>query len=232
MTRVYFSIAGAALLLSALPALAQHHGGGHAGGHPGGGHAGGVHTGGYSGARPGTVQFGGYSGYRGATTGGIYLNLGLGLSNSYGGGNYYRPNYSQSVPSYYGSVPSFVAPVVSSPQQNTSPELINPATNPTITRPDAVNNAIPLGVESGLRITDLYEGTAKTGGLRKGDILLKVNGVRTQSFEELRAALSAAGEKAQVEFIDSTSGETEKKSIGVDGGKIGVSVSEVAIPKT
>ena len=190
MTRAHFSIAGAALLLSALPALAQHHGGGHAGGHPGGGHAGAVHSGGYSGSRPGTVPFGGYSGYRGASTGGIYLNLGLGFGNSYGGGNYYRPSYSPGIPSYYGPVPSLVAPGVSALQQYTYPELINPA---TITRPNAANNAIPLGVESGLRITDLYEGTAKTGGLRKGDILLKVNGVRTQSFEELRAALSAAG---------------------------------------
>ena len=216
--------AGVILVLSAIPAFAQHKGGGgHSGGHVGGGHVGVVgHVG------PASIYSGGY---RGGYTGGVVLNLGLGLGSSYGG-TVYRPSYyGNAYPSgsYYGPVPNIVSPgvVTAPPTAYTYPNLVN---NPALTTPTAP--AFPLGTETGLRITDLYEGTAKVAGLRKGDIIVKVNGTRTQSFEELRATLSTGKDKVEVEYIDGTSGTTEKKSVGVDGTKIGVSVAEAAIPKS
>ena len=115
------------------------------------------------------------------------------------------------------------------------PNIVNnPDTNPTIfpQSPPSAINPIPVGAETGLRITELAEGTAKIAGLRKGDIILKVDGIRTQNFEELRATLSTGKEKVTVEFLDGTSGETDKKSIGVQDTKIGVTVIEAVIPRT
>jgi hypothetical protein len=235
--------AAAALALSATPSFAAGHPAG--GGHAGGGHTGGGHTGGghYSGGNhySGGGYRGGYSG------GGVALGLGLGLSlgggGYYGGGGYagyggyggsiYRPSYygnGYSGGGYYGNgvQPNYYSPgvVVAPPTVYTYPNVVN---NPTTVAPPEAT--IPLGVATGLKITDLYDGTAKTAGLRKGDIILKVDGTRTQSFEELRATLSTGKDKVLVEYIDGTSGETDKRTIPVDGTKIGVSVSETPIAK-
>ena len=239
MIRKRILIVGAALLFSAVPAMAQHHGGGgHAGGgRPGGGSGGHTHSGGHTGG-----YYGGHTGgYYGGSSGGIRLSLGFGnLGYGYGGGgyggggyggSYYRPSYSPGyIPSYSGPVPYLISPGVPTAPQYTYPELINPST--TLRPSIAPGNTIPIGAETGLKITDLYEGTAKTAGLRKGDIILKVNGVRTQSFEELRATLSTGKDKVAIEYIDATSGETDKKTVDVQDTKIGISVAETVIPKT
>jgi len=221
-------------------------------GHMGASNAGPGQRGGYSGYSNG--------GYRGLSTGGIALSFGLGLANNllgggyggYGGSNYYRPSYygnGSSSGGYYGNgysgggyygnqiVPTYGAPaypspsVVTLPQTGyTYPNVVNsPALNPTITAPPAAT--IPLGAETGLKITDLYEGTAKVAGLRKGDIILKVDGTRTQSFEELRATLSTGKDRVVVEYIDGTSGETDRRTVLLDGTKIGVSVAETTVAK-
>ncbi len=223
---------GAAVLLSALPAMAQHKGGG--GGHSSAGHTGGGHVGGYSGGHNHS------SGYHGGYSSGLYLNLGFG--GGYGGGyggSYYRPSYSPGYSGgYYGPVPYQSAPrVVTAPPAVTYsyPNIVNnPATNPTIypQNPPPASNPIPVGAETGLRITELSEGTAKIAGLRKGDIILKVDGIRTQNFEELRATLSTGKEKVTVEYLDGTSGETDKKNISVQDTRIGVTVIEAVIPRT
>ena len=253
MTRHYFLIAAAAILLTSIPATAQPRGGGGRSFAPG-----------QLGApRFGPGQLGGYGGnfnggYRGPSTGGIVLSLGLGLANNllnggsnfrssyygngnlggdyYGngyssGGNYGNGNYSNG---YYGNgpIPTYTAPrVVTLPETGyTFPNVVNnPASNPTIL--PVLKAVIPLGTATGLKITDLYEGTAKIAGLRKGDIILKVDGTGTQSFEELRATLSTGKDKVMVEYIDGTSGETDKRTVAVDDTKIGISVSETAISK-
>ncbi len=237
-----FAVAAAAML-SATPSFAAGHpAGGHSGGgHPAGGHPGGGHPGGGGAHYSGGGYHGGYSG------GGVILGLGLGLSlggGGYGGGGYYggstyRPSYygnGYSGGGYYGNgvQPNYTPVYPSVPSTAYSyPNLVNnPATNPTIIPQNPQPNAtIPFGVATGLKITDLYEGTAKSAGLRKGDIILKVDGTRTQSFEELRATLSTGKDKVVVEYIDGTSGETDKRTIPMDGTKIGVSVSETPIAK-
>ncbi len=224
---------GATLLLAALPASAQHKGGG---GHPGGGHPGG-YSGGYHGGHSSFslgigLGFGGLGGF-----GGGYGGYG-GYGGGYGGG-YVRPSYSLSnygSGGYYGPAPYVVSPrIVRAPSAAyTYPELINPSMNPTLDtqpRPAAII-PIPAGVETGLRITELSDGTAKVAGLRKGDIILKVDGVRTQNFEELRATLLAGKDKVVIEFIDANSGETDQKTVGIQNTKLGVTVSETAVPKT
>ncbi len=254
MTRHYFLIVTAALLFTSIPASAQPRGGGggrgSSPGQQGAPRFGPGQLGGYGG------NFNG--GYRGPSTGGIVLSLGLGLANNllnggsnyrpsyYGGGNlgggYYGNGYSSG--GYYGNgnysngyygngpIPTYTAPRVTALPETgyTFPNVVNnPASNPTIVpAPKAV---IPFGTMTGLKITDLYEGTAKLAGLRKGDIILKVDGTRTQSFEELRATLSTGQDKVVVEYIDGTSGETDKRTVAVDDTKIGISVSETAIAK-
>ena len=226
MFRKHVLAAGVALLVSSVPVLAA--GGGHGGGgHGGGGHGGGGGGHGYGGGG----YYGGHGGYYG---GGVVLGLGFGGGGYYGGGygggrSYYGSGYSGG--SYYGNgsgggyylpAPSVVAPYsVPAPTTNTSYPAPTPSVAPQI----------PLGASSGLKITELYEGTAKTAGLRKGDIILKVDGVRTQSFEELRASLSTGKEKVVVEYLDSTSGEADKRTVTVDGSKIGVSVSATVLGK-
>ena len=239
--------AAAALALSATSSFAAGPpGGGHSGGgHSGGGHSGGGHPGGYSGGH--SYSGGHYGGYSG---GGIALGLGIGLGLGSGfGGGYYGGGYGGSIyrPSYYGNggysgggyygnavQPNYSPNYSIAPQTAyTYPNVVNdPSLNPSIIPQNPQANAtIPLGVATGLKITDLYEGTAKVAGLRKGDIILKVDGTRTQSFEELRATLSTGKDSVVVEFIDGTSGETDKRTIPVDGTKIGVSVAETPIAK-
>ena len=245
MIRKYFLLSGAALLLLAIPVSAQPRGGG---GRPGGFQQ--FAPGNLGASRFGPGQLGGF---RGAAVGGIALSFGIGLANNligggYGGSNFNRSNYygnggysgggyygnGNSGGGYYGNgaQPNYVAPrIVTIPQTTyTYPGIVNnPELNPTITAQPAAS--IPLGVATGLKITDLYDGTAKVTGLRKGDIILRVDGTRTQSFEELRATLSTGKDSVLVEYIDGTSGETDKRSIPVDGTKIGISVAETPIAK-
>ena len=80
-------------------------------------------------------------------------------------------------------------------------------------------------------IESLSDGMAKAAGLREGDIILKIDGMRTQTIEELRAALAAATDRVSIEYLDAASGKTATKTVGVADSKLGVSVAETAVAK-
>ncbi len=96
------TLATAALLWSAMPAAAQHHGGGgHGGGHVGGGRVGGHYGGGWGGHYGGRGYYGGWGRHYGWGWGGFGLGLALGYP---GWGGYYGWGY----PSYsYYAYPSY-----------------------------------------------------------------------------------------------------------------------------
>ena len=87
--------------------------------------------------------------------------------------------------------------------------------------------AIPT--ESGLRITELFDGAAKKASLREGDVILSIGKVRTQTFEELVNVLALVTSPVEVTYLAGGSGKTEKVVITPVDGKIGVSVVQVAI---
>lgn len=97
-----------------------------------------------------------------------------------------------------------------------------------LVRPDAPSNSErspPLSAESGLRITGLKDGgVAKQVDLRVGDVILGVGSTRTQTFEELQAALAAAKDDTEIIFINGENGKVEKLPIRPVEGKIGVGV--------
>ncbi len=98
-----------------------------------------------------------------------------------------------------------------------------PAPAPTVPAP------LPGAPETGLRITGLGEGTAKSAGLHPGDIILSIDGARTQTLPEVRAALTGGKVQVVVEYIDAATGSVERRSVGVADGKLGVLVTEVPV---
>lgn len=174
----------------------------------------------YSGYRGVPYSYGfnnGYNNfYRGTGVGfGITLGTRAPIYNTpyYSTPYYTTPSFGQT---YYYSTPS----VVVSPQTTILPT--------TYTVPTPV--ATPT--ESGLRITVLNEGTAKRAGLRAGDIILKVDNQRTQTFESLRDVLATSGKsQVDIEFIDSSNNTLTSRSVGVENTKIGVTVEEVAVDR-
>lgn len=235
---------GAALMLTST-AFAQHRGGGggHAGGggaHVGGAHVGGVaHTSGYHPGgvtyHPGTVYHGGYSsGYRGGYYGGVGFGIGLGYPyyGGYGGYGYGLGGYGGYGYGGYGGYGGgyYSSPTVVIPQTYVVPSTTVAAAPTAVATAPAAPAA---GGETGLRITDLKnEGTAKAAGLRRGDVILAVDGKRVQTFDELRSVLATAGKEVKVEFVDGSNGQIDQKTIKVEGTKIGVTVDEVPLTRS
>jgi S1-C subfamily serine protease len=84
----------------------------------------------------------------------------------------------------------------------------------------------------GMEITALYKGTAAKEGLEIGDIILKVNGTPTPTFESLVKALAQAGSKAEVLVIredDDDDDKPETVTLFPQDGLIGVSVERVHV---
>ena len=73
-------------------------------------------------------------------------------------------------------------------------------------------------------------GPARDGGLRKGDVILSIDGKRTLTFDDVRAALAASPGKSSVEFVDEATGRVESRAIAVVGGRIGITVVETSAP--
>lgn len=255
MRAAYFLSIGASLMLSST-AFAQHRGGGgHAGGgaHAGGAHAGGAHVGGVphtGGYHPGTTYHsggayrGGYYGnnygYRGGYYGGLGFGLGYGyggLGLGYGGYGYGLGGYGYGLGGYgYGGYRYgggyYSSPTVVVPQTYVVPSTTVVPAAPVTSLASPTETASPTG-ETALRITDLKsEGTARAAGLRRGDVILAVDGKRVQTFDDLRGVLSAAGKEVKVEFVDGSNGQIDQKTVKVEGTKIGVTVDEVPLTRS
>ncbi len=199
---------------------------------------------------------GGYGGYRGGY-GGYGSGFGIGLSVPLYGGGYGSGGYGGGYGGYAGPVVSApaVAPVVvtSYPTVVTSAapvildgipaapvaqggQVFPPAQVPSVPAPTGPTpfGPAPFGPtgETGLRITDIGTGTAFAAGLRKGDIIVSVDGRRTSTFADIRGVIAAAGGPVTVEYIDGATGEVNKKAVPVDAGKVGVIVVEAPVPRT
>jgi len=84
----------------------------------------------------------------------------------------------------------------------------------------------------GMEITALYKGTAAKEGLEIGDIILKVNGTPTPTFEALAKALAQSGGRAEVLVSredDDDDDEPETVTLFPQNGLIGVSVQRVPV---
>ncbi|MBL8865605.1 MAG: PDZ domain-containing protein [Planctomycetia bacterium] len=244
MIRTRYLLATALVLFASLPAFAQR------GGPPRGGNN----------FNRGAGNFNNFNNFnRGGTSFGITLgNPRSGLSFSYGnspfgnfynlgvGGAGYRPYYGGGYGGYgyggYGFNSIYPAPYIAPrsyviPQTYYVPQTtyVVPGT-PTVTTvaPAApVETTTTTATEHGLYITELKaEGTAKAAGLRQGDVILAVDGQRIQNYEALRAILTAAGKKtANVEYIDGSNNQIEKKDVAVVDGKLGITIEEVPLQR-
>jgi hypothetical protein len=74
----------------------------------------------------------------------------------------------------------------------------------------------------GVRITQLFDGTAATQGLRLDDIILSFNDTPTPTFEALRDAVQQSGSQAEVIFLNGENGQREAITLYPVNGLIGV----------
>jgi membrane-associated protease RseP (regulator of RpoE activity) len=238
MIRQQALLASAVLLLSSIPALAQR------GGPPRGGNN--FNRGGTSfGITLGNPRSGLSFSY-GTGPAGNFYGVGVGgggyRPGYYGGG--FGPSYGYGgaygfgntiLPAPYIAPRTYVVPQTYYVPQSTyvvpQTTYISPVPTQTVTPVAPPEPATPS--EMGLLITELKaQGAAKAAGLRQGDVILSVDGKRIQNFEELRVLLTAAGKKqANVEFIDGSNGQIDKKDVGVVDGKMGITIEEVPLRK-
>jgi putative serine protease PepD len=90
--------------------------------------------------------------------------------------------------------------------------------------PDGVAvEAVEEAEDGGVLIRSVTRGgVADAAGLRAGDVILSFGGVRTRSFEDLRAAVQQADGEVKVVFINGENGETEYLTLVPADGRIGV----------
>jgi len=178
---------------------------------PRGGGGGGFRGGGGGSFRGGGVSRG-FGGYYGGSRGyyGGYGGFGLGVATGLGLGYWFSPGG-------YGYIPYSVR----------GGYEVDPNSYVIPTYTDA-----PVSVTSsewGLKITDLLDGTAKKADLRTGDVIIGVGQTRTQTFEELQAALAASKGPVDIVFINAETRKVEKLPVTPVDGKIGVAVSTVTV---
>lgn len=185
----------------------------------------------------------------GSPRSGLSFSYGTGGYGNYGGfgyGSAYRPYYGGGY-GYGGFNNGFYSPGLVVPQTYVIPRTyVVPQTTYVVPQTTYATPVVPVETvtpatpaepatpsEMGLLITELKaQGTAKAAGLRQGDVILSVDGKRIQNFEELRVLLTAAGKKqANVEFIDGSNGQIEKKDVGVVDGKMGITIEEVPVKR-
>jgi hypothetical protein len=156
---------------------------------------------------------------------GAAFGTGFGVGVGYGYGGYGYPGYgyggylAYGYPAYgvaYGDplatgVPVAVAPIPADPLVPAAQAVAQPPT------------------DAGLKIVDVLDNSAaKNADLRPGDIILGVGMTRTQSFEELRQAISAAqGQQVDIIFLNAETGKVERLPLTAADGKLGVSVQAI-----
>lgn len=83
--------------------------------------------------------------------------------------------------------------------------------------------------DSGMRIEELLNGTARDQGMKVGDIIVSLNGQATPDFDALRAALEASGPQADVDFINVDNGQLERIVLQPEDTRIGATVDQVEV---
>ncbi len=116
-------------------------------------------------------------------------------------------------------------PVVISP-----PRIIYvPAPAPIISIPIETTRIV-TGNTTAMQITEMApRGPAARAGLQVGDIILKIDGRRTKTFEDMRVALATSTGKSRFEYYDSDEKKIDVRDVFVVRTQIGVSVVEVPI---
>ena len=112
----------------------------------------------------------------------------------------------------------------------TPPNAVKPdPTKPDATRPDATPQPPPEATTTALRITELTpRGPAARAGLQTGDVIVKVDGKRVTTPDELRQA-TAAAEKVSVLFYNPDDQKVDTREVAVAGGKLGLSVEAIPV---
>jgi len=190
-----------------------------------------------------SIPVGGY-GY-----GNPYGGYGNGWGNSYGS-SYYPSNYGgyytsgtavyPSSTSFYPSETSYVpgqgSVISSSYQGNCGQAVYYPSTSDgtagsttSFYTPDQTSNSTSTSM--GLRLSDIEKDrAAKLAGLREGDIITSVGSTRTQNAEELQQALSKAKGEVEITVLTVPSMKSETIKVRPVDGKLGASVTAVAVP--
>ncbi len=138
-----------------------------------------------------------------------------------------NPNgtYSPAQPGVFQpNVAQPAAPVVvgSSPINTPAPILIPDPASPSTT-------AATKDAEWALRVVDVAAGPAAKAGLQKGDVILRIDGLRVKSFDDLRTALKNSSGKSSVAYFRPSAGKRDVMEVAVEETRIGVSVEPVSV---
>ena len=134
------------------------------------------------------------------------------------------PSSSGSPPSSSSTQPS--APSTTTPTAPSSSTTPTPPTNKPITVPDPAAPA-PATVgrsQTALKIVELKNGPASDAGFKTGDIILRIDDLRTKSFDDIRTALTASTGKSTIEYYRPSTGVRGVKEVTVKDTKIGIVV--------
>ncbi|MCE9533071.1 MAG: PDZ domain-containing protein [Planctomycetes bacterium] len=222
-------VALACVLFMADAAQAQRGRGGYGRGGYGGG---GFNNGGFGYGR-GNGFNNGYGYGRGS---GFSIGIGNGIGVGVGTGNYGSPYYNNGYygsNSYYNGGGYYSSPnvIYTTPSATYSDPVYYPSTT---TYGQSTTQVVPasasVNAPTGMRITNVYEGSAKKVKLQEGDIITSVGSTQTQTFEELQRALAATNSEVEVAFIKGTTMKSERTRLTPVNGKIGVAVTPVYLP--
>ncbi len=210
------------------------------------GRRGGVNVGGFNiggSGYSGSNGFG-YGGNRGFGSPGINIGVGNygGYNSGYGNGYNRGYGYNNGVNGYNRGYSSnyYSTPGVTYSQQYASPGVtysepyatpyVIPASGTTVAgSTDVVPTAAAEPAPNALQVTSVDAGGASKAGIQAGDVILKVDGRRTMSFDDLRTALGTGKDRVSVEVFNPSSGKRSTKDVTVADTRIGVSVVPTAV---
>ncbi|MBA4187681.1 MAG: hypothetical protein C0467_06635 [Planctomycetaceae bacterium] len=88
---------------------------------------------------------------------------------------------------------------------------------------------VPEG-ETAVQVTEVVpRSAAARAGIQNGDVIVAVNGKRVSTPTQLTAMLEAAGEEAEVVYVNPEDGKAETKKLKITAGSIGVKGRAVAV---
>lgn len=129
----------------------------------------------------------------------------------------------QSPPLTFG--PSMTSPYAPAAMQT-------PAAPPPVTIPDPAAPAVPtIGrSQTAIKIVEVRSGSAAAAaGFEAGDIILRVDDLRTKTFDNIINALKASTGTSTVEYFRPSTKFRGTKQVAVKDGKIGVVIEQTPI---